>query len=64
MYTYGDCVALRLVVICRLLVRSPVAPRFTEEPADTTAVQGQSTFFTCDATGNPQPVITWLKDGN
>ena len=36
---------------------------FTSTPVDQTVREGDETTFHCTATGNPTPVITWLKDG-
>ena len=35
---------------------------FTSTPVDQTVIEGDETTFHCNATGNPTPVITWLKD--
>ena len=37
--------------------------RFTSTPVNQTVREGDETTFHCIATGNPTPVITWLKDG-
>ena len=36
---------------------------FSSTPVDHTVRDGDETTFHCTATGNPTPVITWLKDG-
>lgn len=36
---------------------------FTSTPVDQIVREGDETTFHCTATGNPTPVITWLKDG-
>ena len=45
-----------------LVVVSP--PRFTvKPPAKVVAVVGGTLKFNCSATGDPQPVISWIKQG-
>lgn len=39
------------------------APSFAVKPTNKTITEGSSVVFTCDATGNPIPEITWFKDG-
>lgn len=36
---------------------------FISTPVDQTVRAGDETTFHCTATGNPTPVITWIKDG-
>uniref|UniRef100_A0AAY5EY33 protein-tyrosine-phosphatase n=1 Tax=Electrophorus electricus TaxID=8005 RepID=A0AAY5EY33_ELEEL len=38
-------------------------PRFTQTPIDQTGVQGGVASFVCQATGEPQPRITWSRKG-
>ena len=40
-----------------------VPPTFAERPSDQSVVEGGEAIFTCRATGQPRPVITWYKDG-
>lgn len=40
-----------------------VPPSLITKPADQTLEENQEVTFNCTATGNPTPVITWLRDG-
>ena len=40
-----------------------IPPMITQPPSDTTADLYSQVQLTCGATGNPQPVIHWFKDG-
>ncbi|KAK7493921.1 hypothetical protein BaRGS_00014803 [Batillaria attramentaria] len=40
-----------------------VFPVFIKKPVDITVKAGQSAKLQCSATGQPQPVISWQKDG-
>ena len=42
---------------------SPVLPYFTRRPTDHSVVEGHEAMFHCTASGNPSPIMTWLKDG-
>ena len=37
-------------------------PRIVESPSLKAVEKGRGTVMICDATGNPEPVISWLKD--
>ncbi|XP_071965528.1 peroxidasin homolog isoform X2 [Antedon mediterranea] len=37
-------------------------PHFVLEPTDVEVSQGKSVYFTCRATGDPEPSITWLRN--
>ena len=41
-----------------------VPPSFTWKPANQTVMEGTKAAFHCNATGNPTPKISWMKDGN
>ncbi|XP_016121642.1 receptor-type tyrosine-protein phosphatase delta, partial [Sinocyclocheilus grahami] len=38
-------------------------PQFTRTPVDQIGVQGGVASFVCQATGDPQPKITWSRKG-
>lgn len=40
-----------------------VPPSFTSIPSDQIVTETDLTTFTCAASGNPVPNITWVKDG-
>ncbi|XP_038066439.1 contactin-6-like [Patiria miniata] len=40
-----------------------VAPFWIIEPSDTTIYEGKSTSMTCEAGGEPAPVLTWMQNG-
>ena len=40
------------------------APSLTTTPADQTVLESATATFHCNATGNPIPKITWIKDYN
>ena len=48
-----------IVVVLSILV----APSFTTTPSNQTIIERNQVTFTCSATGNPVPNITWTKDG-
>ncbi|XP_077991222.1 peroxidasin homolog [Glandiceps talaboti] len=39
-----------------------IAPEFVAEPDDVDATYGNQVFFSCKATGDPKPAITWLHN--
>ena len=41
-----------------------VPPNFKWKPANQTVMEGTKTAFHCNASGNPTPKISWMKDGN
>ncbi|XP_076846774.1 protein tyrosine phosphatase receptor type Db isoform X4 [Brachyhypopomus gauderio] len=45
------------------LTQSYTPPRFTQTPVNQTGVQGGVASFVCQATGEPQPRITWSRKG-
>ena len=40
-----------------------VFPSFTNKPSNETVKTGQSAKLLCEATGYPQPFLSWSKDG-
>ena len=40
-----------------------IPPTITKPPSDTTADLYSEVELSCVATGNPQPIIHWFKDG-
>lgn len=40
-----------------------VLPSFVTKPRNQTANENERVTFYCNASGNPTPIITWLKDG-
>lgn len=43
----------------------PVAPKWVEEPTNTSLLLGQRGIVDCNANGYPTPQIHWMKrDGN
>lgn len=38
------------------------SPQFTAHPSDVVVAQGQTTEFTCPATGEPAPSVTWYRE--
>jgi len=40
-----------------------VAPSLITTPADQTVLESATATFHCNASGNPAPKITWIKDG-
>ncbi|XP_067297933.1 protein tyrosine phosphatase receptor type Db isoform X4 [Pseudorasbora parva] len=45
------------------LAHTQSAPRFTRMPTDQIGVQGGVASFVCQATGDPQPKISWSRKG-
>uniref|UniRef100_V9GWQ8 Peroxidasin n=1 Tax=Craspedacusta sowerbii TaxID=128124 RepID=V9GWQ8_CRASO len=39
------------------------APQFTERPQRKVGLQGETLEFRCKGSGNPEPTVSWLKDG-
>ena len=39
------------------------SPSLIFKPTNETVTEGDLAMFICDATGNPTPKITWIKDG-
>ena len=52
------------MLIVKFLYYFAVSPTFQETPPrQIQAQQGRSLLLRCLATGEPKPVITWMKDG-
>uniref|UniRef100_A0A671RCG7 protein-tyrosine-phosphatase n=1 Tax=Sinocyclocheilus anshuiensis TaxID=1608454 RepID=A0A671RCG7_9TELE len=49
------------LLLCCFIYASP--PQFTRTPVDQIGVQGGVASFVCQATGDPQPRITWSRKG-
>ncbi|XP_033967231.1 peroxidasin isoform X1 [Pseudochaenichthys georgianus] len=47
----------------QLSIQQRVTPVFTNAPRDLTTESGQDVQIPCSAQGQPQPVLTWNKDG-
>ncbi|XP_058872731.1 peroxidasin homolog isoform X1 [Acipenser ruthenus] len=62
-----ECQAVSVAGVKRFLVQLTVQPKalplFTHEPQDAMAEVGQDVEIPCSAQGEPQPAITWTKDG-
>ena len=41
----------------------PVPPKITSEPVDRIANEMDNVTFHCAASGNPEPTITWTRNG-
>ncbi|CAH3163880.1 unnamed protein product, partial [Pocillopora meandrina] len=39
-------------------------PEIATQPQNDTRIEGRNVTLTCNATGNPEPVLSWSKDGN
>ena len=49
---------------CFLMCSScPVPPKITSEPEDKIANEMDNVTFHCAASGNPEPTITWTRNG-
>ncbi|XP_069091955.1 peroxidasin homolog [Pleurodeles waltl] len=62
-----ECQAVNIVgsqrVAVHLTVQARVTPVFANAPSDLTVDIGRNVQIPCSAHGEPQPVITWNKDG-
>ena len=47
----------------QLICSSVVTPEIVTAPSDEEVAEGNSLNLFCNATGNPQPDITWTKEG-
>ena len=39
-------------------------PEIATQPQNDTTTEGRNVTLTCNATGNPEPVLSWFKDEN
>ena len=39
-------------------------PEIATQPQNDTTTEGKNVTLTCNAAGNPEPVLSWSKDGN
>ena len=53
---------LKFIIIFIIIISVP--PELTTYPINQTKIEGGNMTFTCDATGNPEPLIVWFKDGS
>lgn len=58
----GSCVH-RLAQPSFLIFSSTAEPEFEVEPEITNLPQGETAVFNCEAKGDPQPTITWIRNG-
>uniref|UniRef100_A0A8C9STS3 Peroxidasin n=1 Tax=Scleropages formosus TaxID=113540 RepID=A0A8C9STS3_SCLFO len=62
-----ECQAVSVVGSIRtavqLTIQQRVTPVFTNAPRDMTVESGTDTQIPCSALGEPEPVVTWNKDG-
>jgi len=52
-----------IIILISHLLSLIVSPRLSTKPSDRTVVENEEVTFTCAATGNPDPKITWIKNG-
>lgn len=55
--------SLHSTFLLSALSEEPRAPSFVKNPDDVKEEVGSEVILNCAANGNPEPVITWLKDG-
>lgn len=62
-----ECQAVNIIgsqrVTAHLTVQARVTPVFASVPSDVTAEVGSSVQLPCSSQGEPEPAITWNKDG-
>ena len=59
MYLLSMCTQFLLILLCYILV----APAISPEVMDQTEDEGDTASFTCQATGEPVPTISWYFNG-
>ena len=47
---------------CSIIITD--TPEITAHPLNETKTEGDNVTFTCDAIGNPVPLISWFRDGS
>ena len=52
-----------IIIIIIIIIIISVPPELTTYPINQTKIEGENVTFTCDATGNPEPIFLWAKDG-
>ncbi|XP_073670509.1 protein tyrosine phosphatase receptor type Db isoform X2 [Paramisgurnus dabryanus] len=62
---YGSTYQTLLLVLLSVLqlAHTQTPPRFSRTPTDQIGVQGGVASFVCQATGDPQPKVTWSRKG-
>ncbi|XP_070284707.1 peroxidasin homolog isoform X3 [Myotis yumanensis] len=62
-----ECQAVNIIgsqrVVAQLTVQPRVTPVFSSVPSDQTAEVGSNVQLPCSSQGEPEPTITWNKDG-
>ncbi|XP_016519623.1 protein tyrosine phosphatase receptor type Fa isoform X2 [Poecilia formosa] len=58
-------VFLHFLLLTKFLLSSGTLsiPNFIKSPDDQTGIYGGVASFICQATGDPKPLITWMKKG-
>ncbi|CAH3034069.1 unnamed protein product [Porites evermanni] len=46
-----------------IIIIISLPPELTTYPINQTKIEGEKVTFTCDATGNPEHIFLWSKDG-
>ena len=50
--------------LCSLFLHLKVPPEITADPQNITTIEEVNVTFTCNATGNPLPAISWTANGS
>uniref|UniRef100_A0A673G281 protein-tyrosine-phosphatase n=1 Tax=Sinocyclocheilus rhinocerous TaxID=307959 RepID=A0A673G281_9TELE len=59
----NECMNEANIALYCVLLYTQSPPQFTRTPVDQIGVQGGVASFVCQATGDPQPKITWSRKG-